>query len=120
MRMPCTVSCRVSNSARAAGELRCGDRVDAADQLAQHQMAGGAMTKPKSDITGSCITITVTRPISDSKSRPTEVISRFSTCVAAAAPVDSRARNSDRMPVGEEAEAFLQQLVEQRRAGCRR
>ena len=56
--------------------------------------AGGATTKAKNDITGSCTTMTVTRPISENRSRPTEVISRLITCVAAAAPADSRMMNS--------------------------
>ena len=56
--------------------------------------AGGATTKLKNDISGSCHTITPTRPISDSKSRPTDVISRLITCVAAAEPVVRREMNS--------------------------
>ncbi len=46
------------------------------------------------DIKGSCTTITVTSPISDSRSRPSEVISRLMTWVAAAAPALNRAMNS--------------------------
>ena len=56
--------------------------------------AGGATTKLKNDINGSCTTITVSSPISDSRSRPSEVISRLMTCVAAAAPALRRAMNS--------------------------
>ena len=56
--------------------------------------AGGATTKLMNDIKGSCTTITVTSPISDSRSRPSEVISRLMTWVAAAAPALSRAMNS--------------------------
>ena len=62
--------------------------------LRSTRKAGGATTKLKNDISGSCHTITPMRPISDSKSRPSEVISRFITWVAAAEPVVSRAMNS--------------------------
>ena len=44
---------------------------------------------------GSCITITVTSAISDSRSRPTALISRLSTWVTEVAPAESRARNSE-------------------------
>ncbi len=56
--------------------------------------AGGATTKLKNDISGSCTTITITSPTSEKKSRPTEVIIRLITWVAAAAPADSRMMNS--------------------------
>ena len=58
-------------------------------------IAGGAMIRPTSDITGSWITITANRPISVSTSRPIEVISSDSTRFVAVAPVVSRAMNSD-------------------------
>ena len=62
--------------------------------LRRTNSAGGATTKLKNDISGSCTIITVTSPISDKKSRPIEVISRFITCVTAAAPAERRAMNS--------------------------
>ena len=74
--------------------------------------AGGATTKLKNDISGSCTTITAIRPISDSRSRPTEVISRLMTCVAAAAPVGQPRDEFGRVPVGEEADALVEQLGE--------
>ena len=39
--------------------------------------------------------MTATSAISDSRSRPTALISRLSTCVTEVAPAVSRARNSD-------------------------
>ena len=50
--------------------------------------------KLKNDISGSCTTMTMMSPISDSRSRPNDTTSRLMTCVAEAAPVDSRAMNS--------------------------
>ena len=58
-------------------------------------MAGGAATKPASDITGSWVTITIDSPISDIRSRPIAVIRRLMTDDTACAPVVSRAMNSD-------------------------
>ncbi len=63
--------------------------------LRRKKNAGGAPMKPNSDITGSWITITVTNPISDIRSRPIAVISRLITPLTAAAPVVSRAMNSE-------------------------
>ena len=53
------------------------------------------MMKPAIDITGSWTTMTMQSPISDSRSRPIAVIRRLITWLAAAAPVVSRAMNSD-------------------------
>ena len=80
---------------RAAGELPLGDGECGGSSCAGSRIAGGTTTKPKNDITGSWTTITVTRPISDSRSRPIAPITRLSAWLAAAAPVVSRARNSD-------------------------
>src|SRR5438045_953029 len=55
-------------------------------------MAGGTTMKLKSDITGSCTAITVASPMRESRSRPSAVISRLSTPLAAVAPVVSRGR----------------------------
>ena len=51
--------------------------------------------KPAIDITGSWTTITMQSPISDIRSRPIAVIRRLITWLTAAAPVVSRAMNSD-------------------------
>ena len=80
--------------------------------LRRTSIAGGTITKPNSDITGSCITITATRPISDSRSRPTAVISRLSTWRRRLAPVVSRARNSDECRSAKKPRFSLHQLVE--------
>ena len=56
--------------------------------------AGGATTRLKNDISGSCTTMTVSNPINDNRSRPSEVISKLMTCVAAVAPALRRAMNS--------------------------
>ena len=94
---------------------RARDRADAADQLAQHEQrrrrdheaeaATSSGPASPSRRRGRC---------SDSRSRPTEVISRLSTCVAAAAPVVSRAMNSDEWRSEKKPRLSLQQLVEQR------
>ena len=63
-------------------------------------------------MTGSWITITMTRPISDIRSRPTAVISRLITWLTAAAPVVSRAMNSDECRSAKKPIFSLQQLVE--------
>ena len=57
--------------------------------------AGGATMKLKNDMIGSWTTITASRPISESRSRPIAVTSRLMTWLAAAAPVVSRAMNSE-------------------------
>ena len=75
-------------------------------------IAGGAITKPTSDITGSWITITANRPISVSTSRPIEVISSDSTRFAAVAPVVSRAMNSEEWRSEKKPMFSVQQLVE--------
>ena len=49
----------------------------------------------KSDITGSCTAMTAASPMSESRSRPIDVMRRFNTWLAAAAPVVSRAMNSE-------------------------
>ena len=63
--------------------------------LRRKKNAGGAMMKPPSAMIGSWITITIVRPISDIKSRPMAVMRRLMTWLTAAAPVVSRAMNSD-------------------------
>src|SRR4029450_1604005 len=80
--------------------------------LRRKKKAGGATTKVKNDISGSCITMTKTRPINESRSRPTEGISRLMTCVAAAGPGDSGAMHS-----GEEGAHQSEQLRRRRRRG---
>ena len=75
-------------------------------------IAGGAMIRPTSDITGSWITITANRPISVSTSRPIEVISSDSTRFAAVAPVVSRAMNSDECRSEKKPMFSVKQLVE--------
>ena len=98
--------------ARAAGELPLGDAGMRRISLRRKKNAGGTITKLKSDITGSCTTITVSSPMSDSRSRPTAVMSRLMTWLAAAAPVVEPREEFGRMPVGEEVEVLVQQLVE--------
>ncbi len=63
--------------------------------LRRKKNAGGAPRKPISDITGSWITITIDSPISDIRSRPIAVMRRLITPLTAAAPVVSRAMNSE-------------------------
>ena len=63
--------------------------------LRRKKNAGGTTTKLTSDITGSWYTITASSAISDSRSRPIAVTSRLMTWLAAAAPVVSRAMNSE-------------------------
>ncbi len=63
--------------------------------LRKKKKAGGAPTKPISDIAGSWITMTPQSPISDIRSRPMAVMRRLMTPLTAAAPVVSRAMNSD-------------------------
>ena len=63
--------------------------------LRRNSIAGGTTTRPISDNSGSCATITLTRAISVSRSRPIALIRRLSTSVMDLAPVVSRARNSD-------------------------
>ena len=63
--------------------------------LRKKKIAGGATMRPPSDMIGSCVTITITRPISDIRSRPMAVMSRLITDDTALAPVVIRAMNSD-------------------------
>ncbi len=95
MRMPCSASCMVSmmrvppvNCIRAMPRTR---RIS----LRRKKKAGGAMMKPAIDMTGSWITMTIDSPISDIRSRPIAVMSRLITPLTAAAPVVSRAMNSE-------------------------
>src|SRR5882672_9390342 len=78
-------------------------------------MAGGATRKPSSAITGSCVTITMTSAISDSRSRPTALISRLRTCVTEFAPAVRRARNSDECRSEKNATLSLISLANNRR-----
>ena len=63
--------------------------------LRKKKNAGGAMIKPPSAMIGSWISITIVSPISDIRSRPIAVMRRLITWLTAAAPVVSRAMNSD-------------------------
>ena len=63
--------------------------------LRRISIAGGTTTRPMNDRIGSCTTITPTRLISISKSRPMALISMLRTSVMDFAPAVSRARNSD-------------------------
>ncbi len=102
-------------NARVAGELVVGDRPDALISLRRTSIAGGTTMMLNSDITGSCQAITATRATSVNRSRPIDVTSKLSTWLAAAAPVVSRARNSD-VALGEEGDV----VAAAARRTCRR
>ncbi len=57
-------------------------------------LIGGAITNANSDMIGSCTTMTMTRPTSVHRSRPTDVIIILRTCATALAPCVRRATNS--------------------------
>ena len=63
--------------------------------LRRISIAGGTTMTLNSDSTGSCTAMTAASPMSESRSRPIDVMSRLSTWLAAAAPVVSRAMNSE-------------------------
>ena len=63
--------------------------------LRRISIAGGTTMMLRSDITGSCTAMTAASPMSESRSRPIDVMRRFNTWLAAAAPVVSLAMNSE-------------------------
>ena len=63
--------------------------------LRRISIAGGTTMMLNRDMMGSCTAITAASPMSESRSRPIEVMRRFNTWLAAAAPVVSRAMNSE-------------------------
>ena len=64
---------------------------------------------------GSCISMTQTRPISSSRSRPSALIRRLRTWVTEVAPAVSRARNSDECRSEKKATLSLISLANSRR-----
>ncbi len=78
--------------------------------LRSTKKAGGATTKLKNDISGSCHTITPTRPISD-KQIASERRDQQIDHLRCGRRAGGQARDEfGRMAVGEEAEAFVEQL----------
>ena len=95
MRSPCSASCMVSMMRVPPVNWICAMLRTRRTSLRRTNMAGGATTRPATDITGSRTTITIESPMSDSRSRPMAVIRRLITWLTALAPVVSRAMNSD-------------------------
>ena len=62
MRMPCSVSCMVSMMRVPPVNCVCAMLRTRRTSLRRKNIAGGATTKPASDMTGSWITITIAQP----------------------------------------------------------
>src|SRR5262249_21166040 len=71
--------------------------------LRRISIAGGTTMTLSMDSTGSCTDMTAASPMSESRSRPIDVMRRLSTLLAAAAPVVSRAMNSELGGAGKKA-----------------
>src|SRR5262249_33403277 len=80
--------------------------------LRRISIAGGTTMTLSMDSTGSCTAMTAASPMSESRSRPIDVMRRLSTLLAAAAPGVSRAMNSELWRAAKNPNIMREQLRE--------
>ena len=112
MRMPCSASCMVSMMRVLPVNCICAILRTRRISLRRTNKAGGATTKPATDITGSWTTITIDEP--DQRHQIAadggdQEIDHLAHGIGAGGEPGDELR---RMAVGEEADIFPQQLVE--------
>ena len=115
MRMPCTVSCIVSQICAPPVNWLIAIALMRRISLRSTLTEGATTTRNISSSTGSPISITMQLPTTVRRSRPAAETSRLTTTLALFAPAESRARNSDEWRLPKNGSPSLSSLSRVRR-----